>query len=85
MLLFAAYVFGLSGCHSLYLARHDSTGVVAPQCFRRRQINTQNQTTVRRAASATMGYKGIQTSYLPVNTVFTKTVEINGCNETLYR
>lgn len=37
------------------------------------------------AAASTMGYKGIQTDYLPTSTVSLKAVEVPNCKETNYR
>ncbi len=35
--------------------------------------------------AATMGYKGIQTDYLPTSTVTIKTVEVQGAKERWYQ
>ncbi|PSC73124.1 flagellar associated [Micractinium conductrix] len=41
--------------------------------------------TFKGTSVATMGYKGIQTDYLPSSTVKVNTVEIPGCKETFYQ
>lgn len=40
---------------------------------------------IKQTESATMGFKGIQTDYLPTSTVSLKPVEIQGCKEFNYR
>ena len=34
-----------------------------------------------KASAATMGYKGIETDYLPSSTIPVRTVDIQGCKE----
>ncbi len=44
----------------------------------------QDRTTLPSQPAATMGFKGIQTDYLPSSTVVTKAVEVPGTKERLY-
>jgi hypothetical protein len=45
---------------------------------------TQENCSYTKAAASTMGYKGIQTEYLPSSTIPVKTVDISGCKEFNY-
>lgn len=45
----------------------------------------QDSVTLPTSPAATMGYKGIQTDYLPSSTVTIKTVEVPGTRERWYQ
>jgi hypothetical protein len=45
----------------------------------------QDCTTLPSNPAATMGYKGIQTDYLPSSTVVIRTVQVSGVNERLFQ
>jgi hypothetical protein len=45
----------------------------------------QNNPAIKHAPAATMGYKGIQTEYLPRTTTIIKTVEVPGCKEATFK
>ena len=51
-----------------------------PHCCHVVQANP----TIKGSAAATMGYKGIETDYLPASTVPLKTVVLPGCKEFCY-